>query len=170
MPAVLPAAAAGEQRAAAECGAGRHQVPVLPCRRASGLPESHQAANLSSSWIKCIWRTWHYWGQKSPPWKLHLLSGFVRCRLPPSSDKTRCEYRGRQTVNNGPTGQSWRIENSWLGGSTLSDEWLCFLRQSRHEPPLLQVLLTSNQAAPSLQGIAAFLQQGSQIKNPGSQV
>ena len=164
---MLPAAAPGEQRATAGRGAGRHQVPVLPCRRASGLPESHQAANLSTAWFKCTWRTW---GQMSPPWKLHILPGFVRSRLPPSSDKARCEHRGGQAVNNGPTGQSWRVENSWLGGSTLSDEWLCFLRQSRHEPPLLQVLLTSNQAAPSLQGIAAFLQQGSQIKNPGSQV
>ena len=160
---MLPAAAPGEQRAtAAGCGAGRHQVPVLPCRRrASGLPESHQAANLSTAWFKCTGCTWRTWGQMSPPWQLHLLPGFVRSRLPPSSDKARCEHRGGQaTVNNGPTGQSWRVENSWLGGSTLSDEWLCFLRKSRYEPALLKVLLTPLQASPSLQSIAAFLHQG----------
>ena len=164
---MLPAAAPGEQRAtAAGCGAGRHQVPVLPCRRASGLPESHQAANLSTAWFECTWCTWcawctwRTWGQMSPPWKLHLLPGFVGSRLPPSSDKARCEHRGGQAVNNGPTGQSWRVENSWLGGSTLSDEWLCFLRKSRYEPALLKVLLTPLQASPSLQGIAAFLHQG----------
>ena len=158
---MLPAAAPGEQRATAGRGAGRHQVPVLPCRRASGLPESHQAANLSTAWFNCTWGTWFTWGQMSPPWKLHLLPGFVRSRLPPSSDKARCEHRGGQaTVNNGPTGQSWRVENSRLGGPTLSDEWLCFLRKSRYEPALLKVLLTPLQASPSLQSIAAFLHQG----------
>ena len=158
VPALLPAAASGEEGASTGCGA---EVPVLPCSGASGLSESHQAANLSTTWFTC---TWLIWGQMCPPWKFHLLSGFDRSRRPQSSDKLVFERRRRWAeVKNRSTGQ--RVENGSVGGSTLSDKWLCFLWQSRYKPVLLKVLLTTlSQTSPSLQGIAAFLQ------NPGSQV
>ena len=161
---MLPAPASGEQGTSPGWGAAcQHQVPVLPGGRPSGLPKSHQAANLSPTWfprIWRIWRTWRTWRQKYPPGKLNLLSGFVGSKLPPSSDKVRYECRaGAGAVQNRPAWQSRRSADSWVGGSTLSDKWVCFLWQSRHRPTVLKVFLPTHPASPSLQGIAAFLHQ-----------